>query len=1185
MKKLLIALLLLTAGIAQGQSKLTGSTSFTGQWSFKVVGADTVYQMGNTLFSPAQYPYMATRWYISQNYAPIGVGGYKLKSDTVNAQGYVRNWYLTNQLAQYVKFTDTSSLFTNLVHKTGTETINGLKTFGNNSTWGSGNFVGTITPGYGLWYDNSSGTANQLAVRASSIQYNYGSSFATAINFTVPTHSNSVSVQDKSGVFALTNDTTIFRSVANSMSLAQLHSTYQTSVQVQTIADLYAYNTTGLSSNAILNVNGYYAANDQGGGTFIWNDTSTATDNGGTVIQPTGVPTGRFLRQFTGPINAKWFGAIPNGSRIVTTNLQAALNQTGHIIVPFDANNYIIDNRLLISSNTWLDVDPNSTIYEASGTNTVMLRNSTIDTVGVTDNHITITGGIWNLNWAGNRGLHTWSAAYSLINSDKTSPVRGVAGVIDLTGVSYAKVSNLTIQDANIFSLHITHADHIEIGNIYFLRTVATISDGIHLSAPITNFSIHDITGKTGDDFVALGAFEWYIASPGRQHGDITLGSIERIKPDTVTWSLIKMYPGTNAAIRNITINDVKGISSNQAFYWGYAPDTVNPSNSTGAGLLDNITISNVSAKTINYTGTGSPFGPFGSVFLINANVSDLVMRNMNLDSTYCPNLANIQPYLSFGNFYTGGGLYTAKRITIDNFHQNMTMPYNAWFTFFDTVYGLNITNSSFIGTGIFTGNYQYQTVNIASSSHVYDVKLVGNSFINSSGAILQQGTTDSLTVEATNNKFVNFSNGFQFSGKAKLNLTGNTFIKNNGFIVTSNVASTISSAANYEDASGTGVTLSRTGGTIRYNGTDLPVDLATLTPQTSDLVNNSNSGSGAVGVNEYTGSAWVPIASSGGTITALTGDVSASGSGSVAATLATVNASPGTYGSATQTPVFVVNGKGLVTSNTNTTITPAVGSITGFGTGIATFLATPSSANLLSALTTKTGTGNSVFSISPTFTGTAAFAAIAASGQVKSTGNNIIAQGNATGATGAGTTIAYDVADDWGLVFSYNYTTATYKRIRIGNQSSVNYLEVDPTTGISTPTSMTAASFVKTGGTSSQLLFADGSSGTALPSGTTATTPSANDNSTKVATTAYADATVRSGQVALTAGVATITITGLTTGSIATTGFVAIGGTIATTWQYQAVCTANTLTITAITNAGATDTTDTSTINYMVKL
>jgi hypothetical protein len=61
------------------------------------------------------------------------------------------------------------------------------------------------------------------------------------------------------------------------------------------------------------------------------------------------------------------------------------------------------------------------------------------------------------------------------------------------------------------------------------------------------------------------------------------------------------------------------------------------------------------------------------------------------------------------------------------------------------------------------------------------------------------------------------------------------------------------------------------------------------------------------------------------------------------------------TYGSATQTPVFTTNASGQVTTVTNTTITPAVGSITGLGTGVATALAAG-----------VTGSGNIVLATSP---------------------------------------------------------------------------------------------------------------------------------------------------------------------------------------------------------------------------
>lgn len=72
-------------------------------------------------------------------------------------------------------------------------------------------------------------------------------------------------------------------------------------------------------------------------------------------------------------------------------------------------------------------------------------------------------------------------------------------------------------------------------------------------------------------------------------------------------------------------------------------------------------------------------------------------------------------------------------------------------------------------------------------------------------------------------------------------------------------------------------------------------------------------------------------------------------------------------YGTATAAPVITVNDKGVATSISTITITPAVGSITGLGAGVATWLATPSSANLAAAVTDETGSGALVFGTNPT--------------------------------------------------------------------------------------------------------------------------------------------------------------------------------------------------------------------------
>jgi hypothetical protein len=101
---------------------------------------------------------------------------------------------------------------------------------------------------------------------------------------------------------------------------------HQNARTVLSVAALKALPVTDLTTSTAVNVLGYYAEGDGGGGIFRFDPLASAADNGGTIIAPT-AGSGRWLRDLVpGPLNVKWFGARGNGVANDAPAIQAAID-------------------------------------------------------------------------------------------------------------------------------------------------------------------------------------------------------------------------------------------------------------------------------------------------------------------------------------------------------------------------------------------------------------------------------------------------------------------------------------------------------------------------------------------------------------------------------------------------------------------------------------------------------------------------------------------------------------------------------------------------------------------------------------------------------------------------------------------------------------------------------------------
>lgn len=149
---------------------------------------------------------------------------------------------------------------------------------------------------------------------------------AAAVN-TATTSATTATTEATTATTAATSASASATAAASSAALAAASAV----VVVSTMAALKALSLATLQNSARIDLLGYYAANDGGGGQFYWNSGDTRADDTGCIIQPTVVSSGpgrvnRLFGNRTPYLHSSWYGVKADNSTDNMTALQTLVN-------------------------------------------------------------------------------------------------------------------------------------------------------------------------------------------------------------------------------------------------------------------------------------------------------------------------------------------------------------------------------------------------------------------------------------------------------------------------------------------------------------------------------------------------------------------------------------------------------------------------------------------------------------------------------------------------------------------------------------------------------------------------------------------------------------------------------------------------------------------------------------------
>ncbi|MBO9609567.1 MAG: hypothetical protein J7639_26665 [Paenibacillaceae bacterium] len=306
------------------------------------------------------------------------------------------------------------------------------------------------------------------------------------------------------------------------------------------------------------------------------------------------------------------------GGTNVTQQLQEVLDRAkadGGVHLVMDGAALV--SGLVVHSNTTIEcLTRDCGFFLDDQSNCSIIINADRDKMTIKNRCITLLGGTYNHN-AKNQEHH--------VPTDQPDLVFGTPGesdfldgrfviALEFYGVEYLTIKDITIRNQRTWAAIICNWRHVVTENVHIDlpdHMNGQNQDGLHFWGPGRFLTVRNLSGRTGDDILALAPDELDLES------DITDVEVDGVFMDDADQG-IRLLSRAKGRLDRITIRNVSGTYKSFGFY-------INPWFDGDYGSFGNILIENVDLRQSapNYTYT-NPF-----LFRIGGNIECLTLKNI----------------------------------------------------------------------------------------------------------------------------------------------------------------------------------------------------------------------------------------------------------------------------------------------------------------------------------------------------------------------------------------------------------------------------------------------------------------------------------------------------------------------------------------------------------------------------